>query len=56
MHKVLWLENLKVNNIPLGRHRRRWEDTIRMDLREMGWECVDWVHLAQDRTLLHGVS
>jgi hypothetical protein len=34
---------------PLGRNRRRWEDNIRMDLREIGWESVDWMHLAQDR-------
>jgi hypothetical protein len=27
----------------------RDEDNIRMDLREMGWEDVDWIHLAQDR-------
>jgi hypothetical protein len=33
---------------PLGRPRRRWEDNIRMDLREIRWESVDWVHLAQD--------
>jgi hypothetical protein len=33
---------------PLGRPRRRWED-IRMDLRKIGWEGVDWMHLAQDR-------
>jgi hypothetical protein len=33
----------------LGRSRRRWEDNIRMDLREIGWEVVDWIHLAQDR-------
>jgi hypothetical protein len=33
----------------LGRPRRRWEDNIRMDLREIGWEIVDWMHLAQDR-------
>jgi hypothetical protein len=35
---------------PLGRHRRRGEDNIRMDLREMGWEVVDRIHMAQDRT------
>jgi hypothetical protein len=29
--------------------KRRWEDNIRMDLREIGWEDVDWIHLAQDR-------
>jgi hypothetical protein len=34
---------------PLGRTRHRWEDNIRMDLREVGWEGVDWIHLAQDR-------
>jgi hypothetical protein len=32
-----------------GRPRCRWEDNIRMDLREIGWEGVDWMHLAQDR-------
>jgi hypothetical protein len=32
----------------LERHRHRWE-YIRMDLREMGWESVDWIHLAQVR-------
>jgi hypothetical protein len=28
---------------PLGRPRRRWEDGIRMDLRETGWGNVDWI-------------
>jgi hypothetical protein len=34
---------------PLGRPRRRWEDNIRMDLREVGCGVVDWMELAQDR-------
>jgi hypothetical protein len=34
---------------PLGRPRRRWEDNIRMDLREIGWGVMDWIDLAQDR-------
>jgi hypothetical protein len=34
---------------PLGRQRRRWEDGIRMGLREVGWGGVEWIHLAQDR-------
>jgi hypothetical protein len=34
---------------PLGRPRRRWEDGIRMDLREIGLEGVDWIRLYQDR-------
>jgi hypothetical protein len=34
---------------PLGRPRRRWEDRIRMDLREIGLVGVCWIRLAQDR-------
>ena len=34
---------------PLGRTRRRREDNIMMDLREVGCGCVDWMELAQDR-------
>jgi hypothetical protein len=33
----------------LGRTRRRWEDNIKMDLREIGFRGVDWIHWAQDR-------
>jgi len=33
---------------PLGRSRRRWEDNIKMDLREVGGGG-DWMELAQDR-------
>jgi hypothetical protein len=34
---------------PLGRPRRRWEDNIRMDVRDIGWGGMDWIDLAQDR-------
>jgi hypothetical protein len=34
---------------PLERPRRRWKDGIKMDLREIGWVGVEWIHLAQDR-------
>jgi hypothetical protein len=34
---------------PLGRPKRRWDDNIRMDFREIGFGDVDWIHLAQDR-------
>jgi hypothetical protein len=34
---------------PLGKPRRRWEDNIRMDLRETGWGGMDWIDLAKDR-------
>jgi hypothetical protein len=41
---------------PLGRPRRRWEDGIRMDLREIGLGSVDWIRLAQDRDRWRVVS
>jgi hypothetical protein len=34
---------------PLGRPRHRWEDNIKIDLREIGWGGIDWIHPAQDR-------
>jgi hypothetical protein len=34
---------------PLRRPTHKWEDNVRMDLRDIGWEGVDWVHLADDR-------
>ncbi|KAJ4445755.1 hypothetical protein ANN_12440 [Periplaneta americana] len=34
---------------PSGRPRRRWEDNIKMDLREVGYNDRDWINLAQDR-------
>jgi hypothetical protein len=34
---------------PLERPRRRWEDGIRMNVREIGWGSVEWIQLAQGR-------
>jgi hypothetical protein len=34
---------------PLGRPRRRWENSIKLDLRETGIDGTNWIHLAQDR-------
>jgi hypothetical protein len=34
---------------PLGTHRRRWEDNIKLDLREIGIDGSNWIRLAQDR-------
>jgi hypothetical protein len=34
---------------PLGRPRRRWVDNIKIDLREIGWDGMDWIDLAEDR-------
>jgi hypothetical protein len=32
---------------PLGRPRRRWVDNLKMKLREIGWDGMDWIDLAQ---------
>jgi hypothetical protein len=34
---------------PLGNPRRRWVDNIKNDLRKIGWDCMNWIELAQDR-------
>ena len=34
---------------PLGRPRRRWENSIKVDLQEVGGVCGDWIELAQAR-------
>jgi hypothetical protein len=34
---------------PLGRPRHRWVDNIKMDLREIGWDGMNWTDMAQDR-------
>jgi hypothetical protein len=47
-----WWENPKER--ALGRPRRRWEDGIRMDLRKICWECVEWIQQARDRNPVAG--
>jgi hypothetical protein len=47
MHTEFWLKAERKR--PLGRPRRRWNDHNKMDLREIGWEGVYWIYLAQDR-------
>jgi hypothetical protein len=34
---------------PLGRPRCRWVDNIKMDLKELGWDGMDWIDPVQDR-------
>jgi hypothetical protein len=34
---------------PLGRPRHRWVDNIKIDLRQIGWDGMDWIDLAQDK-------
>ena len=40
---------------PLGRPRRRWEDNIRMDLKEIGINAGNWVDSVQDRNYWRGL-
>jgi hypothetical protein len=34
---------------PLGRPRRRWVVNVKIDLREIEWDGMDWIDLAQDK-------
>jgi hypothetical protein len=34
---------------PLRRPKHRWKHSIKLDIKETGWEGVDWIHLTQDR-------
>jgi hypothetical protein len=43
MHIRYWWER------PLGKPRRRWVNNIKMDLRWIGWDGMDWIDLALDR-------
>jgi hypothetical protein len=43
-----WWESWKERD-PLGRPRRRWVNNIKTDVREIGWNGMDWIYLAQDR-------
>jgi hypothetical protein len=65
IHK--FLNNFCLNKIPiievrihkrkrlLGRKRHTWEDNIKTYLEEVGWKCVDWIHLAQGRQKRHWI-
>jgi hypothetical protein len=47
MHRVLVVK--PEGKRPLGRPICRWEDSIKMELQEVGGGCGDWMELAQDR-------
>jgi hypothetical protein len=47
--KVLVLVGKPKGKRPVGRPRHTWEDGIRMDLGEIGWEGVECIQLAQDK-------
>jgi hypothetical protein len=42
------LDRIPERKRQLGKPRRRWEDNIRMDVREIGRDVLYWMHLAQD--------
>jgi hypothetical protein len=46
MQTGFWWESQKER--ALGRHRHRWEDNIKINLREIGWGGADWIDVAQD--------
>jgi hypothetical protein len=48
MHIGYWWESQKEKR-PLGRPRRGWVDSIKIDLIEIVWDGMDWIDLAQDR-------
>jgi hypothetical protein len=49
------LEGKLVGSRPTGRPRRRRDDNIKVDFKEIRWEGVDWIHLAEGRDHLHVV-
>jgi hypothetical protein len=46
-HRVL-VEKPEVKR-PLRKPTHRWEDNIKMDLKDTGWGGMDWIHMAQDK-------
>jgi hypothetical protein len=48
LHVGFWWEKPEGKG-PLGRPRDRLKDNIRICLREIGWDSMDWIHLAQHR-------
>jgi hypothetical protein len=44
---ICWLDKIEVKG-PLGRPRRRGEDDIRINLREIRLKVVDWIHVAEN--------
>jgi hypothetical protein len=48
------LEGKPIGKRPLGKPRHRWEDSIRMDIGEIGWGDVDWIHLAENKRPVAG--
>jgi hypothetical protein len=41
---------------PIGRTKYGWEVNIKMDLKEISFECVDWIDVTQDKDMLRFVA
>jgi hypothetical protein len=48
MNTKFWLENLKGRD-DFDRHESIWEDSIKIDIKESGYEIVNWIYLEQDK-------
>jgi hypothetical protein len=53
MHSVLVGKPERTRSLKLP--RRRWEDVIKLDLKEIQWGDIDWINLAQDRDQWRGL-
>jgi hypothetical protein len=49
IHNFSLVGKPEVKRRPLGRPKRRWVDNIKIDLRQIGWDGVDWIDMTQDR-------
>jgi hypothetical protein len=49
MYRKILMRKLEGKRPPLRRPRYRWVDNIKMDIKTIGWENVDWFYLAKDR-------
>ena len=49
MLKILGEYKLSIQNSVVGWPRRRWEDNIKMDLKEVGCDAGNWIDLAQNK-------
>jgi hypothetical protein len=47
------LEGTFVGSRPTGRPRSRWDENIKADFKEISWEGVNWIHLAEGRDHRH---
>jgi hypothetical protein len=55
VHRRFWSGNLREGDQPLGRHRHRWEDDIKMDLQRVGWGAwtgLIWLRMGTGAWLL----